>query len=114
MTNVDALIVQPDGTTTIQSIDPHWQSIKSIVGGWLENVGGVMGEWIAYGDEEGRLKSLDPNPMATAIIASAGGIPVPVCGTVVFVGMRHVGGEDGYTEASIPAVLREFVERMGE
>lgn len=98
-------MVEPDATCRIEVIDADWRSIKDLIGGWLEAVSGVMEEWIAYGDEEGLLKGLAPNPLAAGFIAAMGGTPVAPVGTVVFVGMRHVGGEDGYTEADIPDEL---------
>jgi len=104
---IRVLVVEPDATCRIETINGDWQSIKSLIGGWLEAVSGVMGHWIAYGDEEGNLKGLPQNPLATGIIMAADGAPVPPVGTVVFVGMTYVGGEDGYTEADCP---RELIE----
>lgn len=114
MTQIEALIIDPDGDTRIEIIDSSWQSIKNLIDGWLEAVGGVLGEWIAYGDEEGRLKLLDPNPRAAALIVAAGGTPVPVVGRVVFVGTVPSGDEDGYTDGNVPQSLRDLAFSAGE
>jgi len=113
MTPIEALIVTPEGNAYIEVIEPKWQNIKSIVGGWLEAVGGVLGEWTAYGDEEGNLKGLQPNGLAAGFIMAMNGRPVAPVGTVVFVGQRWVGGEDGYEEVSIPDELRSLAFPLG-
>jgi hypothetical protein len=115
MTDIDVLVVTPDGHASIQKVDPHYTNLKELIGGgWLEAVGGVMGEWIAYGDEEGNLKRLPLNPMAAGVIQAMGGSPVLPVGTVVFTGQRYRGGEDGYVEADIPDEMRDMVFPLGE
>lgn len=110
MTTIDVLVVTPEGHATIETTEPTLDNLKSLIGGgWLENIGGVMGEWIAYGDEEGNLKGLPLNPMAAGVIQAMGGMPVLPVGTCIFVGMKYVGGEDGYTEADIPEDMRHLV-----
>lgn len=112
MTQIQGLIVQPDGTHSVESIGNDWQSIKQIIDGWLEVVGGELGKWIAYGDEEGNLKRLPVNPVAGLLIHQMGGNPVVPCGTVLFVGQKYVGGEDGYIDADIPEELVNLVSML--
>lgn len=113
MTQIEALIVEPSGEHRIETIDNDWQGIKQVIDGWLEAVGGRLGEWTAYGDEEGNLKGLPPNPVAGLLIHQMGGAPVIPVGRVLFVGSKHIGGEDGYEDGDIPARLREMVENLG-
>lgn len=111
---ITALVVTPDGTAHTEHIDAGFQSIKALLDdGWLEAVSGVRGEWIAYADEEGRLKHLQPNGLAAGIIMASGGNPVAPVGNVVFVGERWVGGEDGYAESDVPKEMLELVFPLG-
>jgi hypothetical protein len=100
---IDVLVTEPDGSARMERITPTLDAIKELIGGgWLEAVSGSMGEWVAYGDEEGNLKGMTPNGLAAGLIQAIGGNPVLPVGTIAFVGMRWVGGEDGYVEGPLP------------
>lgn len=112
-TQIKVLVVEPDATCRIETIGNDLQGIKSLIEGWLEAVGGVLGQWVAYGDEEGNLKRLPLNPLAAGLIMAAGGAPVSPVGRVVFVGQRYVGGEDGYEDGDCPRELLELAFPLG-
>lgn len=107
-TQIKVLVVDPDANCHVETITNDAAGLRSLLNGWLEAVGGVLGQWIAYGDEEGNLKGLPQNPLATGLIMAAGGMPVTPVGRVVFVGQTYVGGEDGYEDGNVPRDLLEL------
>jgi hypothetical protein len=107
VTTVTALVIQPDGRGEVQNIGTDLDSIKEVVGGWLEAIypsTDQYGNWHAYIDEEGKLKGLPINKVGTAFAHSIGwdrGIDVLV-GPVIFFGYAP-DGEEG----SIPPQVME-------
>lgn len=103
---VAALIVQPDGSAEIRDIDPTLDTLKELVGGWLEAIhpGDVShGLWHAYIDEEGKLKQLPVNEAGTAFAHSIGWPHGDVLvGPVVFLGSGGTGEDRGAEEADVP------------
>lgn len=107
---IDVLVCEPDGSARLERVTPTLDNLKALIGGgWLEAVSGSMGEWVAYGDEEGNLKGMTPNALAAGLIMALKAPPVVPVGTIAFVGMRYVGGEDGYTEAPLPQVVIDLM-----
>jgi hypothetical protein len=104
-----ALIIPPDGNGEVRDIEPDLDSMKEAIGGgWLEAVSG--GDWVAYLDEEGKLKRLPVNVPASAL-ARALGWPVGdvMCGTVMFVGPADSHGYD----QSVSGEVVEMARRAG-
>lgn len=120
---VRALVVPADGPGELRSVEGELTALQGIVGGWLEGVGpagdafttdGVPASeigWHAYCDEEGKLKSLKGNRVATMIAWSLGWPTSDIlCGPVVFLG----NGDDG-EEADVPdAVVQHWHELKDE
>lgn len=116
MRTIKVLVIEPSGEARIEQTDSAWQGIKTLIGGgWLEAVSGDLGSWIAYGDEDGRRKQLQPNGLATGLLqVLRPDRPVLVVGTIVLVGQEYVGGEDGYTEADVPQSIIDMMFPLGE
>lgn len=78
-------IIQPDGTTTLTERDPSDRpSLKelqaAVGGGLIEAVDAMMGDGtVAYANEEGLLRGMQPNPKATREV----NWPYPIVGPVV-------------------------------
>lgn len=66
---ITALVIDPDGTVTLGPITPTLDGIKAALGGgWLEPITpstGRFGSWTGYVDEDGKIKGLPYNPVAT-------------------------------------------------
>ena len=76
----------------VREIEPDLATFQEIVGGYIEVVASGSG-WIAYGDEEGRLKGYESNISASSFAVEIGGYPPDILvGPVVFVG--YDGGPD--------------------
>lgn len=112
---IDVLVCEPDGSARLERITPTLDAIKGLIGGgWLEQVSGDLDAgWIAYGDEEGNLKGMTPNGLAAGLIMSLRAAPVLPVGPVLFVGMRHSEGEDGWVEAPLPQKVIDLVFPLG-
>jgi hypothetical protein len=104
---IKALIIRPD-RGEVQDIGTtleDWQAV--INGGYLVQVTGS--DWVAYCDEDGLAKQLDPNPMASAVIER---LQPPryvglLVGTVFFIG--HGRNGDG---ADVPARVIEMFRKL--
>lgn len=92
-----ALVTHADGQVELVDDMPNGSALtwlQTTVGGYIEGIGGYVGdaEWMAYCDEEGKMKSKPINAVATRL-AHLAGWPVGdvLCGTVVFVGLDADG-----------------------
>lgn len=98
------LIVWPDGRKSYQrlpaDLDAQYEALSNIVGGWIEYVFVTYGVH-AYCNEEGKLKGLSPNPVATRL-AGYEGVDI-LCGTVIFLGETG----DGY-EGDLPSEWQDL------
>jgi hypothetical protein len=75
-----------------------------IDGGWLEVIQGQG--WIAFMDEEGKLKELPVNTVATMSAKYLGwSIPDSLCGPVVFGGTPDANGMDTEVEEHVVTVI---------
>ncbi len=93
MTAIRALIVR-HGEVLDTEIGTDLDSLQTAVGGWIEGVSPVEGDWHAYCDEEGKLKGLPINHRATRLAHYLGWPEGDVlCGPVVFVGEYDDEGE---------------------
>lgn len=116
---VRGLVVPVDGPGELRWLDPELSALQAVVGGWLEGVGapgdaytvdgtpvGDVG-WHAYCDEEGKLKGLPVNRLATKIALCLGWLRGDLlCGPVVFLG----NGADGEEADVPPLVIRYWTE----
>lgn len=89
MPTVKACIIDSDGVVTYKPIESSLESFQSIVGGYLEGISGV--DFFAYCNEEGKLRGLPVNMVATAV---AGLTQDVLCGPVVFLGPLENDGEE--------------------
>lgn len=87
-----ALVIEPDGsgrTERLPGSDLELQrAVEGIVGGFTEAIG-VVGDWIAYLNDEGKVTGLPANPVADALARRLGWRPGwgdYLCGPVVFTG----------------------------
>jgi hypothetical protein len=84
------LHVRPDGTWGIAPGYPDHAQIKAgLDGGWLEAVVGSLLPLLAYVDEEGKLKNLPANPLASAILGQ------PIVGPAVILTLADVSFHEG-------------------
>jgi hypothetical protein len=78
---------------------------RLIGGGWLENVTAPGADWHAYCDEEGKLKKLPANFLATHIAQTLGWQHDDIlCGDVIF-----LGDAPGGREADVPEYVLDLV-----
>lgn len=96
-----ALVIEPDGTSRTERLpSPDLEllrAVENIVGGFIEAIG-IVGEWIAYLNEEGlneegKTTGLPANPAADALARRLGWRPSwgeYLCGPVVFTGSHGV------------------------
>ncbi len=112
--SVRALVIDEQGSAEVRQIEGNLDSIKGIVGGWIEAIGPVVntfGAWHGYVDEEGKLKHYPVNLIATSFAISIGwGGAVmrdTLHGPVVFLGDDTASGN----ESDVPVeVLRQAVK----
>lgn len=106
---ISVLVIEPSGSHRVQEIRNDLASFRGLLdGGWLEGVGPGAGElnWFAYCDEEGKLKNLPVNAVATAL---AHRLRWPLGdylrGTVIFTGPADAAGDN----TSVPDWLVRLV-----
>lgn len=104
MSTVKAVIVRPDGVMSYGDIDASLDNLQSIVGGYIEGIGGP--NFFAYCNEEGKLKGLPINPIATEVAGFTHDI---LCGPVVFFGPT----DDEGNETDVPADVFTAVMKAG-
>lgn len=96
------MVIQPDGTTDVKIMED--EEVAAEVGGYLEAIHGP--DWIAYCDEDGKLKGLERNEPATKTARYFGwkGADVLV-GPVVFM------GDDGSSvDIDLPQRIQDWLE----
>jgi hypothetical protein len=92
-----ALIVAEDGAGRVEMITPFTpDKLEELVDGYLEVVDGKYGadRWIAYADEEGKLKKRRYNSAATELATALGWRKQRddyLVGTIVFCGLVQSG-----------------------
>lgn len=104
---VRALVIAPDGAGEVRAIRSDLDDFKAAIGGgWLEGV--PLRGAFAYCDEEGKLKRLPVNLLATVLALRLGWRRQPndfLAGPVLFVGPATPAGDD----TDVPqAVLDEW------
>lgn len=110
---VVALVIRVGEEPFSVAIKPTLASFQAEVGGDLEGFGPTWQAgataWHGYCDEEGKLKGLPVNEVATRL-AHAAGWPMgdALCGTVVFLGPPDSGGG----ETDVPGGLIAMLEDM--
>jgi hypothetical protein len=101
---IRVLVLHPDGTWHERYLEARPErallaALQDLVGGWVEAIGDS--EWVAYCDEEGKIKDppRPPNPGATFLAGALGWrwqAGDYLAGTVVFLGRQ------GEHEATVP------------
>jgi|SRR5262245_6985500 len=92
MATIQAVIVDPDGTVKHTEIEYSLESFQKVVGGYIEGVFGPVA--IVYVDEEGLLKRLPANPVATKFAQEILGAGVWLHGTALILGTGDREGND--------------------
>ena len=88
-----AVIVDPDGTSRSTEIENNLGGFRAAIGGGY--IEGVFGrEATMYVDEEGLLKSLPHNPLATLFAQRVLGMGVHLFGTALILGPGDGEGND--------------------
>jgi hypothetical protein len=106
MANIKAVIVDSDGTVRSTEIENSLGSFQAVVGGYIEGVFGNMAT--VYVNEEGLLRSLPFNPLATMFAEQILGHPgVLLFGTALILGPGDGEGSD--TDVR-PAVVDYFIQ----
>lgn len=99
---ITVLVVEPDGTGHLREIpaqgpEDAYHAVRGIIDGWLQQVQPStdgFGAWSVLIDEEGKLRGLPANPVATMLAVrlgwepgmGLGAISDHLVGTAVFVG----------------------------
>lgn len=107
---VRALIVPVEGPVEAKEIEGDLNSVKRIVGGWIEIVSGP-GRWHLYCNEEGKIMGLAPNYRANDLAQALGAYLNPfdlIVGDVVFLG----DGPEGQ-EADVPQAVLAMAAAYG-
>ena len=111
---ITAVIVHPDARVETVDIVPDLEHLKAALGGgWLEAIRGNFDgtDWFGYCDEEGKIKGLPINHLATTLASSLGWYGAGedyLSGPVVFVGTVDRHGDD----TSVPADVLEFISAV--
>lgn len=92
MATIQAVIVDPDGTTRDTQIENSLGSFQAVVGGYIEGVFGNVAT--VYVNEEGLLMGLPANPLATLFAQRILGAGVVLHGTALIVGPGDSEGND--------------------
>lgn len=108
---LNILVIEPSGTMSMQSFTSEsgleqLEALQGVVGGYLEALQGHG--WHAYLNEDGRAMGLDPNPVASTLLAELGVRVGLVVGTVMFLSDRN--GDEISTPASVLAVAAQLGE----
>lgn len=93
-----AALITTDGTIT----STDYTSLKTMqmaIGGYLQMTGSQFG-WTAYVDEEGLMKQLEHNPVASEILGKQ-----VVGPAIVFAGVDDEGHEIGLTDEQLSQLL---------
>ncbi len=107
MAKLKVLIVEPSGEHREAEVDNELGAFQAIVGGYIEPIYGRVGT--IYVNEEGLLRSLPVNPLATLFAERVLGrqAQYPLVGTVFIVGPADTEGDD--TDVR-PAVVDYFTK----
>jgi len=104
------LVVHTDGSHEVTQVEDQLTALQAAIGGgWIEGVSSAIdADWHAYCDEEGKLKGLPMNLVATTLAHALGWIADDVLvGDVIFLG----NGEDG-AEADVPERVIQTLNNM--
>lgn len=107
------IVITPTQLPKVVEIDGTYESLRDLIGGYLEALPFTDGTSV-YIDEEGKLKGLPPNLIATSLMRSIGPGLWPddsICGTMVIVGnLNEIGEYDG-EEHDVPnEVVKQVME----
>lgn len=92
MALITVVIVDPDGVARKTKIENSLGSFQSVVGGYIEGVFGTVAT--IYVNEEGLLRGLPHNPLATSLANDILGAGVSLHGTALIVGPGDGEGND--------------------
>lgn len=99
MATIKALIVNTDGTFRETEIENSLGSFQAVVGGYIE---GVFGEEATiYVDEDGRVKTLPINLLASLFAQRVLHCAAPLYGTALIVGPSDGSGNDTHVRQSV-------------
>lgn len=93
MTPIKMLIIEPGGEIIVRDIEPTLTNLQhALGGGYLEGV--TLDSCHLYCDEEGKLKGLPINTLATVLAHKLGWPPGDmICGRALFFGNHPEGAE---------------------
>src|SRR5262245_34522191 len=96
MSEVEMILVPPQGAAKVVQVDTRsLAALQGLVGGYIEAIGGPG--WSAYLDEEGKIKGLPVNMLATYYAVKLGWVGMPndmLVGPVLFCGQADANGYD--------------------
>lgn len=99
MVPIRVLYVPASGDAEVVTMEPSLRNFRALIDGYLEAISGRG--WMAYVDEEGKLKHRPENPLAT-LLAHEHGWPN---GDVLVGDVAFLGPPDGPAETSVPDFL---------
>jgi len=105
MAKIRAVIVDPDGTVRDTEIDNSLGSFQGVVDGYIEGVFGNVA--MMYVNEEGLLKQLPFNPLATLFAQQILGAGVYLHGTALILGPGDGEGNDTPVRQSVVDYFKE-------
>lgn len=107
-----AAVIRTDGTYTVQEVESEWGAISAIVGGWIEHVmlypeGSREGSMFI--NEEGKLKGMAYNEVATSLFKMKRGNWDYIVGDAVVFG----GSDENGDETDITDQLLQLIDLNG-
>lgn len=102
-----ALVITPEGTTTVEEITPDLDTLQKLVGGYIE-AAPTDGSVTVYVNEEGKVYGLPINEVGTRLYYKLApfmeGVDILV-GTIVILGAPDDEGEDTPVPDSVLGLL---------
>jgi hypothetical protein len=111
---VKALLIRPFEAGELIEQDPELEELQRVVGGYIEGIGPreMPFGWHAYCDDEGKLKGLPINQVATALALNLGWPHGDVlCGPVLFLGNDEEGDEADVPDIVVRVWVRALLDQ---
>ena len=106
MVPIRVLYVPANGDPEVVTMEPTLRNFRALIDGYLEAISGTG--WMAYVDEEGKLKRRPENPLAT-LLAHEHGWPN---GDVLVGDVAFLGPPRHHNETSVPDFLVAWLGRV--
>lgn len=98
-TQIEAVVVQPDGEVSTVTLDGSLQAFQQIVGGYIEGVFGP--DFTMYVNEEGLIHGLPHNVLASLFVSHFLNYPTHLVGPAIILGAGDSEGNDTSVHQSV-------------